>query len=192
MKEWVRVLVVDDCALLFEGVRQALAHSENFKIIGEANDGATALAWMERERPDIVLLDCRLPDLSGWEVAALAQARGYPSRLIGYSAHEEYDDVMGMLQNGAVGYVTKDESAENLFQAIETVARGGTWFSQRISKKLVEWALMPAVELTVQETNVLRLLARGKTDAEIMAGLGIAPRTLRHHLRNIMDKLHLE
>jgi len=99
---------------------------------------------------------------------------------------------MGMLKSGAVGYIVKNESPENLCAAIAAVARGETWFSQCIAKKLAAWAQaapVSAVELTAQEMNVLRLLARGKNDAEIMATLQIAPRTLRHHLQNVMKKI---
>ncbi|MBI4673075.1 MAG: response regulator transcription factor [Chloroflexi bacterium] len=165
-----------------------------YKIIGETNAGATALALMEREQPEVVLLDCRLPDLSGREIAALAQAHGYTSRLIAYSAREEYDDVMGMLEHGVVGYIVKDESPENLRQAIATVARGGTWFSQRIAKKLAEWAQAAPVQtrgLTNAEKIVLRYMAAGKSDREIAADLRITPRTVRFHRQNISDKLHL-
>jgi DNA-binding NarL/FixJ family response regulator len=115
--------------------------------------------------------------------------------LIAYSAYEEYEDVMGFVRAGAAGYIVKDEPVENLIHGIKTVARGGTWYSQRIAQKLAEWAqatTLPMERLTPQETNVLRLLARGKTDAEIMTELGIASRTLWHHLKSVMEKIGVQ
>lgn len=194
MKKRIRVLVVDDCEMIWDGIRRALAHREEYEIVGEANDGETALAWMEREQPDIVLLDRRLPDLCGRELAALARERGYTSRFIAYSAYEDYDDVMGMLKSGAMGYVIKDESPKNLLLAIAAVAHGETWFSQRIAKSLAEWAQAapaPNDGLTAAEQSVLHHLAAGKSDHEIAAELDIPPRTVRFHRQNISDKLHL-
>jgi len=99
MKKWVRVLVVDDCEMLYAGIRRALTCA-NCEIVGEACDGATALALIEREHPDIVLLDGRLPDVCGREIVQIARARGYTARMVAYSAHAEYADVMGMLKSG--------------------------------------------------------------------------------------------
>lgn len=194
MKKWVRVLVVDDCEMLYAGIRRALTCA-NCEIIGEACDGATALALIERERPDIVLLDGRLPDLCGREIVEIAKARGTAARFVAYSAHEEYDDVMGMVRAGAVGFVIQDEAPKNLIEAIETAARGGTWFSQRIAKKLAEWAQTTppqAHSLSPQELRVLCLMARAKSDGAIIQELNISPRTLRHHVRNAMDKVGVD
>ena len=163
--------------------------------MGEASDGATELHLLAHLNPDVMLLDCRLPDLCGREIVEIAKARGTAARFVAYSAHEEYDDVMGMVRAGAVGFVVQDEAANNLIEAIETVARGGTWFSQRIAKKLAEWAHSPpaqAHEFTAHQMRVLRLIARGKTDQEIITELNIAPRTLRHHVRNAMDKVGVD
>lgn len=150
---------------------------------------------LEDANPHIVLVEAHLPDLKGYEIIASARLRGSAARFVAYSAHEEYIDVMGFVRAGAAGYISKDETIENLIRGVKSIAHGGTWYSQRIAHKLGEWVQtvsLPMERLTPQETNVLRLLAHGKTDAEILTELRIASRTLRHHLQNAMAKIGVQ
>lgn len=194
MAEPIRVLVVDDCEPIRIGIRRAFARANRggggIQIIGETGDGAGALALLESLNPQVVLLDGRLPDLCGYEIIERARERNSDARFIAYSAYEEYEDVMNLLRAGASGFVVKDEATENLLHAVRTVARGGTWYSQRIAQKLGEWAQKPPSphQLTESQVRVLRLVARAQSDDEIMAELGISARMLRHHLRNLMDR----
>ncbi len=141
MTDPIRVLLVDGCEPLRIGIRRAFARANKkggggVQIIGEARNGAYALAALNASKPQIVLIDGRLSDLNGYEVIASARLRGSAARFVAYSAYEEYEDVMGFVRAGAAGYIVKDESVENLIHGIKTAARGGVWYSCQISPKL--------------------------------------------------------
>src|SRR5581483_11274574 len=194
MADTIRVLLVDDCAPIRWGVRWMLERVGGVAFVGEATDGRTALDMIEREQPAAVMLDCRLPDLPGMKVAAMVREKGFAARILAYSAYEDDAEIRGMLDAGAAGYVLKEEPPAKVIEAIQTVARGGQWFSQRVAAKIAEWmysSSSPLDELTKREQEILRLLTQGLTNQEMADQLGLAERTVRFHLRNIYAKLNV-
>ena len=137
----------------------------------------------------VVEVVCRMSADAKWRKS---RARGYTARMVAYSAHAKYDDIMGMLKSGAAGYALKSEPPEKIVEAVRTVAAGGTWYSQNIAAKMAEWIRHPpsvSGDLTMREVQVLELLRCGMTNQQIAAELSIAASTVRFHLRNVYIKL---
>ena len=123
----IRVLLADDHPAVRAGIRGALEKAADMEVVGEAGDGEEALRLVEELRPDVALLDCRLPGREGAEVAEAIRERGVPTRVLVLSAHTDDKYVYGMLQAGAQGYVLKDEPLETVAAAMQAVARGERW-----------------------------------------------------------------
>jgi len=187
-------LIVDDCAPLRMGTRRILEQAEKIRVIGEAGNGSLALALIARTQPDVVLLDVRLPDLCGMEVAAMAREQGYTARILAYTSHQDDEYVRGMMASGVLGYVLKEESPEKIIEAVLTVGRSGRWFSRAVLERIAEWRINPpaSLEFTVMEERVLRLLTRDLTNQEIADELCLEETTVRFHLRNIFAKLRVK
>lgn len=168
-----------------------LERLDGMLVIGEAENGTAALALLAQTLWDVVLLDVRMSDLYGMEVAASAREQGHIARILAYSSHADDEYIRGMLASGAVGYVLKEEPPERVVEAILTVARGGRWFSQAILQHMATWASAApsAINLTATEEWVLRMLTRGLMNQEMADELCLAETTVRFHLRNIYGKL---
>ncbi len=132
----ISILLVDDHAGIRQGIRKALETEIGFQVVAEAADGADALRLAEQIQPDVVLLDCKLPDISGPEVAEEIRDRGLPTRVLAMSAYKEEEFVWGMLRAGAKGYLLKEEALEKVVCAVRTVAGGGEWYSQGVRDKV--------------------------------------------------------
>ncbi len=192
MTEVIRVLLADDHPALRVGLRVLLEHAHGVAVVGEAGDGAEALASIEALCPDVAVLDCHLPELAGAEVAAEVRRRRLATRVLALSAYRDERYVRAMLEAGAVGYLLKDEAPGAIVAAVRAAARGEGWFSPAIAAQVAAWvrgAQTSPGGLTGREWEVLRLVAQGKGNKEIALALGVAERTVEFHVSNVLEKL---
>jgi DNA-binding NarL/FixJ family response regulator len=194
------VLVVDDHAVVREGLRHVLTAAEGFSVVGEAASATEALELAETVRPDVVLLDLTMPGMSGLEAAAELRRRASGARILVLSMHEQDEYVLAAVRGGADGYILKDASPAELRAAIRTVGAGGEYFSPAVARRLTaavrgdvatESPRDRLQRLTPREREVLALVATGNTNREIAARLGISPRTVESHRESLMKKLAL-
>lgn len=188
----IRTLLVDDHPAMRAGIQGALAKAPGIQVVGEASDGETAWELIESLSPDVIILDCRLGETDGVTVARRIQAAGYATRVLAMSAHDDDHYVYGMLQAGAAGYILKHEALKTVVEAIQTVAQGGEWYSQRVMSRMAAWARgeqSELVGLTEREVEVLRLVAQGWDNQRIADELSISEGTVKNHVTNLYDKL---
>lgn len=193
----IRVLVADDHTIVRSGIRHVLESEQGFEVVGEAGSGAEALALTTRLQPDVIVLDISMPDLSGLEVAARIRGAG-TTRVLILSMHNNTEYVVESVRAGAHGYLLKDTAATELRSAIRTVCRGESYFSPPVASRLTAAlrgdhdASRTALEqLTGREREVLIGIARGWTNKEIAAELGISHRTVESHRESLMRKLQI-
>ncbi len=183
----VRVLVVDDHALLRRGVANIINQEPDLCVVAEAGSGAEAVAAYERHRPDVVLLDLRMPHMEGVEVVRRIRQLDPHARVVVLTTYDTDDEIARALQAGAKAYVLKDISADDLVSCIRTVLAGKTYLAPAAAAKLAEGA--SRVQLTPREMTTLRLLADGKANKEIASELRISERTVKTHLEHLFEKL---
>ncbi len=192
----IRVLLVDDHAVVRKGIRDFLEAEEDMLVLGEAADGDTAKVLIRRHLPDVVIVDVRMPRSNGIELTRWIRVH-YPS--IGVLILSAYDDepfLRAALEAGANGYVLKTARGEEIVNAVRTVAQGQSMLDPAIAEKLLlrlshRDAPHPVEHLTPREREVLLLAARGMTNRAIARTLGISDRTVQGHLANIYEKLHV-
>jgi two-component system response regulator NreC len=196
----IRLLLVDDHAVVRSGLRMLLEGEADIKIAGEAGTGAEALAAVEDLRPDVVLMDIGLPDRSGIDATRAIRQRSPATAVVALTIHEDEEYFFRMLEAGATGYVPKRAAPEELLTAIRTAARGEVYLYPSLARLLVtdylgqeQQARSPrAVDgLSEREHEVLTHLAEGAGNGEIAEQLGISPKTVARHRENIMHKLGL-
>ena len=197
----VRVVIADDQALLRDGLKVQLSYAEGIEVVGEAADGAQAVQLARSASPDVLLMDVRMPVLDGIE--ATRRIVGDPDtaevRVLVLTTFDLDELVYGALRAGASGFLLKDTSPEDLVRAVRVVADGGALLAPHVTRRLVaEFAARPvdgtpsrelAERLTDREVEVLRLVARGQTNAEIAATLVVSPLTAKTHVSRILTKL---
>jgi DNA-binding NarL/FixJ family response regulator len=195
----IRVALVDDQAMIRAGLARILSPEDGFDVIAECADGRQAVQQLPALRPDVVLMDVRMPALDG--IAATAQLRAVDDRLVVLvlTTFGEDEVLWGAIQAGAAGFVLKDSSAEDLIAAVRAVAGGGAWFDAAVAPRVLDHyrrQVAPAAReatrlelLTEREHEVLRLMARGATNAEIAAALHVAEATVKTHVGSIFGKL---
>lgn len=185
----VRVVIADDHPVVRAGIRDMLEGGDDISVVGEATNGAEALELVKEEHPDVLLLDMEMPELTGVEVAQRLQEESHPVRLLALSSYEEQEYVQGLLQNGASGYLTKEHAPELILEAVRAVARGEVrWFVQPNSSTP---STQPS-DLTSRETDILRLMASGHSNASIAEELHLAESTVRKHATQLYRKIDAE
>ncbi|EHN10750.1 DNA-binding response regulator LuxR family [Patulibacter medicamentivorans] len=198
----VRVLIVDDQGLVRAGFRMILDAEDDLEVVGEAADGLEAVASAARLRPDVVLMDVRMPELDGIEATRriLAAAPTDPPRVLVLTTFDLNEHVYDALRAGASGFLLKDAPPERLADGIRTVARGEALLAPSITRRLVEEVARarprptpPAGldELTDRELEVFRLMARGLSNGEIAADLVVGETTVKTHVARVLMKLGL-
>jgi DNA-binding NarL/FixJ family response regulator len=188
----IRVVLADDHPALRIGLRVLLEQAPDIAVVGEAGDGREALKQIVALEPAVAVIDCRLPALSGSEVAAELQRREIATRTLALSAYREDAYVRGMIDAGAVGYLLKEEAPDVIVAAVRAVARGEGWFSPPVASLLVQALHSGAARpphLTQREHAVLQLVGRGGTNKHIAAALRVTERTVEFHIGNLLQKL---
>ncbi|HVW04155.1 MAG TPA: response regulator transcription factor [Vicinamibacterales bacterium] len=194
----IRVVLADDQMLVRQGIRSLLELAGDIAIVAEASDGDEAIAIVQRESPDVVLLDLRMPGKDGVAVLRALFERGSTSPTIVLTTFDDDEALLDAVKAGARGFLLKDVSLERLTEAIRTVASGGTTIQPVITERLLRRidrlpvgfeAMSPPDPLTRREIEILRLMAGGYSNREIAEALGTAEGTIKNHASNILSKL---
>ncbi len=181
------VLLVDDHALLRTGVANIINQEPDLQVIAEAGNGLEAVVAFERYRPDVTLLDLRMPVMEGVEAVRQIRERDPRARVIVLTTYDTDDEIARALKAGAKAYVLKDISADQLIGCIRDVLAGKTYLAPAAAAKLAEG--VTRVQLTPREMATLRLMADGKSNKEIASELSISERTVKTHLGHLFEKL---
>jgi DNA-binding NarL/FixJ family response regulator len=194
----IKVMLVDDQNLVRKGVRSLLELSEEIEVIAEAADGAEAIRTIPENQPDVVLLDMRMPGLSGLDVLKeLSRVDKLPPTII-LTTFDDHELVLAGIKAGARGYLLKDVSLAELVNAVKTVAEGGSVVKPAVTQRLLKglenlqtdfYSLDQPDPLTERETEILRLMAGGYSNKEIANSLGVAEGTVKNHVSNILSKM---
>jgi two-component system response regulator NreC len=196
----IRILLADDHNVMRRGLRLLLESQPGFTVIGEAADGRQAVELATAQRPDVVVMDIAMPNMSGTEAAQRINAALPDTAIVILSMHSDEGYVLRALKAGAKGYLLKDSAEGDLIGAIKAVTEGKAFFSPEVSRMLVEdyvreirtRGLEDSYELlTAREREILHLLAEGKSNKEIAGVLNLSLYTVETHRRNLQDKLNL-
>ena len=193
----VRVLIVDDHAIVRKGIRALLSEADGFEVVGEADNGQEAVLRAEESSPDVILMDLLMPGMDGIEATRQITSRQPKARILVLTSFAADNKVFPAIKAGASGYLLKDSSPDELVRAIRQVHRGEPSLHPTIARKLLQEVahpaeLQPAPEaLTAREMEVLRLIAQGLSNQEIADRLVVSEPTVRAHVSRILGKLHL-
>lgn len=191
----VKVLIVDDHDIVRFGLRELIGAETGFEVVGEAGTVAEALVKARASRPDVVVMDVRLPDGSGADACRAICAEFPSTRVLMLTSYSDEEAVLASVAAGAAGYVLKRLETRSLIEAIATVARGGSLLDPAVTPAVLERVRTheskpPAADaLTPQETRILGLIGEGKTNREIAEALMLSENTVRNHVSNIFGKL---
>jgi DNA-binding NarL/FixJ family response regulator len=189
----IRLLIADDHPVVRDGLRGMLANEADFEVVGEAASGAEAVLLTERERPDVVLMYLQMPGVDGATATAEITERFPGTRVLVLTTYDTDADILRAVEAGATGYLLKDAPRERLFPAIRSAARGETVLAPTVATRLVNRMRVPAEEaLTSREIEVLGLVARGSSNADVAASLFISEATVKTHLLHIFGKLGVD
>jgi DNA-binding NarL/FixJ family response regulator len=194
----IRVLVADDHTIVRTGIRHVLEGEPGFDVIGEASNGTEAFELAAKLRPDVVVLDISMPSESGLQIAARLRTVSSPPRVLILSMHDNSEYVLESVRAGAHGYILKDTAATELRSAIRAVCRGESYFSPPVASRLSaavrgehDTGSTLLDQLTGREREVLEGVAKGRTNKQIAAELGISFRTVESHRESLMKKLQI-
>jgi two-component system, NarL family, response regulator len=183
----IKIMIVDDHPVVREGLSRIIVSESGMEVIAEAGTGAEALAQYRKLRPDIVLLDMRMPEMTGIETIEAIRKEFSNARIIVLSTYDLEEDIYQSLQAGARGYILKDSPRSELLASIRRVHAGERVIPPNIATRLAE--RIGGNELTAREFEVLKLIVNGKSNKQIGDDLGISEGTVKSHVNNILDKL---
>ncbi|HDR7782076.1 MULTISPECIES: response regulator [Bacillus] len=190
------VLIVDDHFVVREGLKLIIETSDSFQIIGEAANGEEALSFIEKKKPDVILMDLNMPKMSGLETIEALNEKQNHTPIIILTTYNEDELMLKGIELGAKGYLLKDTDRENLFRTLEAAIRGEILLQPNIMEKIVNYKrkeihanMVEENNLTEKELFVLKAIARGNKNKEIAFDMGIAERTVKAYLTNIYNKL---
>jgi DNA-binding NarL/FixJ family response regulator len=191
MADEITTMIVDDHEVVREGLRLSLSRAPHIRVVGEAADGASAVEMAERRKPDVIIMDVRMPGMDGLEATKLLTEKVPESKVLIFTAYSERSLLGRGLESGAKGYILKEAPHQTLVRAIEKVAQGDGY---------VDPALMPAFlagkdqtdMLTTREREILQLLADGMSNADVAGRLFISQETVKSHVRHILTKLEAD
>jgi two-component system, NarL family, response regulator len=181
------VLIVDDHALLRTGVANIINHEPDLQVVAEAANGLEAVDAFERHRPDVTLLDLRMPVMEGVEAVRRIRERDPQAKVIVLTTYDTDEDITRALKAGAKAYILKDIAADALIACIHDVLKGKTYLAPSAAAKLAE--RVTRVQLTPRELATLRSMAQGRSNKEVASELGISERTVKTHLGHLFQKL---
>lgn len=194
----IRVGLIDDQTLVRQGIRGLLHLSEKVDVVAEGEDGEDALRLATTHKPDVILMDMRMPKMSGAEATRVLRDNGIDTPVIILTTFDDHEQVLEGIKAGAKGYLLKDVSLDSLIRAIESVAGGSTMIQPGITEALLRGLTHQATELsgsdtpealTARETEVIRLMAGGYSNREISQALGNSEGTIKNHVSSILAKL---
>ncbi len=195
--EIIRIMIVDDHAVVRKGIQALLATEPSLEVIGEAEDGLQAVTQFEELKPDVLLLDLLMPKMSGIEVIRELKGKYTNVKILVLTSFAADEQVFPAIKAGALGYLLKDTQPEDLIEAIRQVYKGESSLSPSVARKVLEEVFRPGDKplspdpLTNREVEVLQVLAKGKSNRDIGEILSITEATVRTHVSNILAKLHL-
>jgi len=198
MSEAITVLLVDDHAVVRQGVRTFLETQADLSVVGEAGSGEEAVELAAQHVPDVVLMDLIMPDMDGVEATRRVKQVSPRSQVVVLTSYHEDEHIFPALKAGALSYVLKDLSAEELAAAVRKAAVGEAVLHPRVAARVIkelqgrrEEGLNPFTELSERELEVLKLIADGMSNAAMAAKLVLSEKTIKGHVSNILSKLHL-
>jgi NarL family two-component system response regulator LiaR len=198
MPDVITVLLVDDHAMVRQGVRAFLSTQSDFSVVGEAGTGADAIALAAQHVPDVVLMDLIMPDMDGVEATRRLKQVSPRSQVVVLTSYHEDEHIFPALKAGALSYLLKDLSSEELASAIRKAAVGDAVLHPRVAARVIKELqgpraekVNPFTELSERELEVLKLIADGMSNAEIAAKLFLSEKTVKGHVSNILSKLQL-
>jgi DNA-binding NarL/FixJ family response regulator len=197
--EPLRILIADDHPLFRHGIREFLNLSPDIQVVGEAMDGEEAMSQAETLHPDVILMDVNMPGVNGIEATRRILHASPHIRILVVTMFEDDGTVFAAMRAGARGYILKDADKENILRAIKAVANGEAIFSPTIATRLIDFfstqsSSLPRdifPSLTERERQILQLIARGKSNAEIARELSLSPKTVYNYVSNILSKLQV-
>jgi len=197
----IRILLVDDQLLFRKGLRSLLDDEEGMEVVGEASNGLQAVEHVRAARPDVVLMDIHMPVCDGVEATRKIKLECPETKVVALTVSDEDDDLFEAIKSGAEGYLLKDLRPQELFDLLRGVLKGETPISPAVASKLLtefrhrprrDPSETPGIALTQRESEVLELVTEGLSNAEIASRLYVVEGTVKNHVHNILDKLHLE
>jgi DNA-binding NarL/FixJ family response regulator len=183
----IRVLCADDHPLVRKGIASILANTEDVQLVGEAGNGREALEQFRKLRPDVVLMDLRMPEMDGIEASRLIRREAPDARIIALTSYDGDQDIYRAIEAGVRGYILKEMVHTEVLRAIHTVHSGKRLMPPEVAERLSEY--FPQVALTPREVEVLSFVAKGMANKEIAYQLGTASGTIKMHIQNILAKL---
>ncbi|MFQ3535451.1 MAG: response regulator transcription factor [Aggregatilineales bacterium] len=189
----IRVLIVDDHAVVRQGLKMFLSLDSELEVVGEAVDGRQGVALAQQLRPDVVLMDLLMPVMDGVTAISILRREVPEAEVVALTSVLEDNAVIGAIRAGAIGYLLKDTESDELIRAIKAAANGQVQLSPKAAARLMREVRTPeSLEaLTERETEVLRLIARGLSNKEIAQALVIGEKTVKTHVSNILSKLNV-
>jgi DNA-binding NarL/FixJ family response regulator len=187
----VRVVLVDDHAVVRSGLAQLLGGADDIEVVGQAGEGAEAVELVRRTRPDVVVMDLQMPGMDGVEATRRIVEEGLGAEVVVLTSYSDSTRIVAALDAGAVGYLLKDADPEDVLAGVRAVSRGESPLDPKVARRLLTDRVTPAgsVQLTPREAEVLSLVRSGLANKQIARRLGISERTVKAHLTSVFQRI---